>query len=92
MENSIIEKKFKALKYIVRSYELYKGSKKSLLEQEIRSLKTKLSFEDHESLRNAFEDYINYLLNILANTQRVFVRIKQDSEIPDDIESLFDDK
>lgn len=92
MENSIIEKKLKALKYIVRSYELYKGSKKSLLEQEIRSLKTKLSFEDHESLKNAFEDYINYLLNILANTQRVFVRIQQNTEIPDDIESLFDDE
>lgn len=86
-------KKQQALKDIIRSFLNYKGSFKSSLEIKIENLKDKITIYDYDDLKNAFDDYINYLTTILACTRRLFVDFNVDYyEINvEDTKHLFED-
>lgn len=91
--SKITDKKLSALHNIIKSYGLYKGKTTSKLEQEIDKLCGKIPHEDYNRLEQAFKDYQDYILSILANTKRVFVRIDTDIENVnfDNLENLFED-
>lgn len=94
MKRNIRHAKFLALKSILNSYEIYKGGLKSRLEICIKKLQSKLGKEDYTELEQSYKDYIEYLVNIFANTRNVFVKLKDTrSDIVDfeDVEDLFKD-
>lgn len=88
--NDIRERKLNAFNEIFNAYEIYKGGYKSKLETEITNLKNKLSKEEHTTLYNAFEDYKAYVFNILARSQRVFVKLNENNKQNANYEDLND--
>ncbi len=94
-KNKLIYKKFLTLKNVLYSYEIYKGGFKSLLEKEIDKLKLKLSEEEYNNLQTAFNDYQEYIINIFANTRRVFVKLEDTKKLQqvnfDDLNNIFED-
>lgn len=88
--SKIADKKFTALKEILNNYNLYKGEFQSPLEKEIERLNEndKLTKEEYERLINAFVKYKDYLLKVISNTRKVFIKIDNQ---PIDIDNLFED-
>ena len=91
--NNIVGKKLNALHNIFNSYEIYKGNYKSLLEIEINNLKGKISEEDYNNLVCGFQTYKLFIFNVLANTQRVFIKLsKEEKDLSfADIDKMFED-
>lgn len=91
--NNIVGKKLNALHNIFNSYEIYKGNYKSLLEIEINNLKGKISEEDYNNLVSGFQTYKQFIFNVLANTQRVFIKLsKEEKDLSfAEIDKMFED-
>lgn len=95
MNSGIAYKKYLALRNILHSYKIYKGGLLSPLEKEIRLIKDKITSEEYTRITKAFEDYEEYMLNIIANTRRVFIKLENGKEIQDanfdDLSNVFAD-
>lgn len=89
--NKLTQDKFNVMKNIIRYYAFYKGGKKSLLEKQLDSLRCKLTEEDYKDLKFAIEDYQDHILNILANSHRVFIKFNQQNNEDIDFDTLFED-
>lgn len=84
----IRQHKMDVLKQIYNSYEEYAG--KSNLELKIEEISVKISKEDAEILRKAFEQYKNHFFTMMANTKRVYINLKQNIKI-DNLDKVFKD-
>ena len=74
--NDITLKKLEALNEVVNAYEVYRGGKKSRLEEEINNLEFKLDETELNNLKVALQNYKKYFLNIMANSRRVHISFK----------------
>ena len=95
MNSGIVYKKYLALRNILHSYKIYKGGLLSPLEKEIRNIKNKITDEEYSKITKAFGDYEEYILNIFANTRRVFIKLENSKDIKDanfeDLSNVFAD-
>ena len=84
----IVDQKKLTLKNIIASYEDYKGSY-------LNKLKTKLSKMDlsnKDLLIWEFIEYADYLLNIIAGTQKVFVKLDKEFNLTaEEYNKVFED-
>ena len=90
--NKLIQAKLNAMKDIINGYNLYKGNK-SELEKQFKSLRCKLTEEDFDKFKLAIEEYFDRVLNVLANSRRIYVKFdeKQIATIDIDFKTLFDE-
>lgn len=87
----IVNKKLKALKEIIKSYENYKGKTTSRLEQELYKIQNKLTKQEFERLLKAFNDYTEYILIQIANTKKVYVQVDKNYNEFEDLQKVFED-
>lgn len=91
--SNIVNKKFNALNNIYNSYENYKGGYKSRLENQISELKNKLTNTEYIKLLENFQDFKDYIFNIFASTQRVFIKLTSEEQQTnfENLDNLFED-
>ena len=89
--NGVVYKKYLELKNIIKTYNDYKNGCIDIFDINIKKVKTKLTEKELKILRQAYEESINNVLTILANTKRVFVKLEKNNIADINFENLFTD-
>lgn len=74
----IVERKFNALKNVVKQYREYKGHDDSLFEKELKKVKNKLTSDEYEMLVVLSKKIVDDTCHILSQTRKVFIRLEED--------------
>lgn len=84
------QEKYYAMKNIIKYYDFYKGNKKNKFEKELESISSKLTSDEVMNLKLAYEESSEQILNVLANSHRIYVKFDKTNGQTIDSSEFFD--